>query len=131
MRLSPRPYATALLRALTAPDADAAAILRRFARLLMKRRDTRLLPSIIRAFEKLYDAKTGILSVTAVTPEPLSAEAQAHLRTRIEDALSAEVWLRSTADTALLAGAVFTIGDQRIDASVRGHLESIRKAIRH
>lgn len=131
MRLTARQYAEGLLGALAASDArDHEGILTRFAVLLRARRATKLFGAIRRAFDRLADVAQGKTTVTATTAEPLDGESQAHLNAAIARALDRPVAVRFQHDPQLLAGAVFQIGDERIDASAHGLLQGLRSTLR-
>jgi F-type H+-transporting ATPase subunit delta len=70
------------------------------------------------------------LEVELTTAVPVAAEEADRLRDRIAEASGKDVTLRRRVDPAVVGGIVLRIGDQLIDASVRGRLDGLRLALR-
>jgi F-type H+-transporting ATPase subunit delta len=70
------------------------------------------------------------LEVELTTAIPVGADEADRLRDRIAEASGKDVTLRRRVDPAVLGGIVLRIGDQLIDASVRGRLDGLRLALR-
>jgi F-type H+-transporting ATPase subunit delta len=70
------------------------------------------------------------LEVELTTAVPVTAEEADRLRSRIAEASGKDVTLRRRVDPAVIGGIVLRIGDQLIDASVRGRLDGLRLALR-
>ena len=63
------------------------------------------------------------------TAEPLDATAQAGLATKLSAFVGRQVQMETQVDPAIIGGVVARIGDQLIDGSVRGRLESLRRRL--
>lgn len=70
------------------------------------------------------------LEVELTTAVPVSADEADRLRDRLAEASGKDVTLRRRVDPAVVGGIVLRIGDQLIDASVRGRLDGLRLALR-
>jgi len=87
------------------------------------------LPEIADLFETLRSAQEGVKDATIYSAFPLD-EAQrkaliADLEARFKTRLTAEV----VVDQSLIGGVKIVVGDQVLDTSVRGKLESLRLAL--
>jgi ATP synthase F1 delta subunit len=71
-----------------------------------------------------------LLSVELTTAVPVGDDEADRLRGRIAEASGKDVTLRRRVDPAVVGGIVLRIGDQLIDASVRGRLDGLRLALR-
>jgi len=67
--------------------------------------------------------------VVVRTARPLSPEIQDKLRARLAEALGREVVLREEAAPELLAGVELMISGRRLDASLRGRLQRLGRAL--
>jgi F-type H+-transporting ATPase subunit delta len=70
------------------------------------------------------------LEVELTTAVPVGADEADRLRGRIAEASGKDVTLRRRVDPSVVGGIVLRIGDQLIDASVRGRLDGLRLALR-
>jgi F-type H+-transporting ATPase subunit delta len=70
------------------------------------------------------------LEVELTTAVPVTTDEADRLRDRIAEASGKDVTLRRRVDPAVVGGLVLRIGDQLIDASVRGRLDGLRLALR-
>jgi F-type H+-transporting ATPase subunit delta len=70
------------------------------------------------------------LEVALTTAVPVGSDEADRLRDRLAEASGKDVTLRRRVDPAVLGGIVLRIGDQLIDASVRGRLDGLRLALR-
>ena len=70
------------------------------------------------------------LEVELTTAVPVDDDEADRLRDRIAEASGKDVTLRRRVDPAVVGGLVLRIGDQLIDASVRGRLDGLRLALR-
>lgn len=115
------------LLALCLPDAPPL-LMHFFAVLISKRRASEAL-RIVDAFrvrvERARDIRTAVVS-SAV---PLTAEEQEAIRARLEVRSGARVRLSLSVDPALIGGLVVQMGDRRIDLSVRGRFDDLRRRL--
>lgn len=89
-----------------------------------------LLPFIIKKFRELAVAHAGITAVQATFALAPNPQALDQLKQRLE-ATYGPIALTTTEDPSLIAGAVFQVGDTRIDASLKGRLARLRHATQH
>ncbi len=94
--------------------------------LMIRRGRFEQLPAVIREFRRLYRLREGIVEATVTSTSALdAAEAQA-LQSRLEAMTGKRIELTREVDSDLLGGLQVRVGDQLIDASVRGRLERLR-----
>jgi len=104
-------------------------LVRNFVLLLADKGRSGQLEEIAREFERLVAAHEGTVHVELTTAVELSdAETQALLK-RIEEASGHKVEASRSVDPALIGGIVMQIGSHRLDASVRGRLERLRREL--
>lgn len=110
--------------------ADAAAEGRNLAKLLVRKRRTRLADQIRDAFRARLNIERGVAEAVVTTAVPLSDDARAAVEAAVRGYTNAAtVELTETVDTAILGGAVVRIGDRIIDGSVRTRLNSLRRSV--
>jgi F-type H+-transporting ATPase subunit delta len=108
---------------------DADELFRNFLRLLTENGRVAEIEEIGREFERLCAAEAGVLNVQLMTAVELSDdEAEAIVR-QIEGASGRTVEATRNVDPALVGGVVLEVGSMRLDASVRGRLERLRKEL--
>ena len=109
--------------------ADAADEGRNLAKLLVRKRRTRLAEHIRDAFRTRLNSERGIAAAVVTTAVPLSDDARASVEAAVRGYTNADtVQLTEAVDSAILGGAVLRIGDRIIDGSVRTRLNSLRRA---
>jgi F-type H+-transporting ATPase subunit delta len=99
---------------------------RNLARLLAQRGRFETLPAIAAEYHRLLNRKRGIVEAVVTSAQPLTSDETAALRARVESMTGAGVELRSEIDESLIGGLTVRVGDQLLDASVRGRLERLR-----
>ena len=97
--------------------------------LLIDKRRITLLAAIEEEFSKLSNEAQGILIADVTTAEPASADQQQKIADRLADLTGKQVKLRLHEDEKLIGGVVVKIGDRRIDGSVAGRLETLKKEL--
>jgi F-type H+-transporting ATPase subunit delta len=95
-------------------------------RLLARRGRIDILPAVAAHFGRLLDESRGIVAATVSSAVPLDDDEEAAVRSRVEAMTGHEVRLSTEVDPDLIGGLVVRVGDQWIDASVRGRLERLR-----
>lgn len=98
-------------------------------RLLVRHGRAGLLPKLSSAYYAALEKMGGPVYVLVRTAQPLSPELQERLRARLEEALGREVALEEELRPELLAGVELVISGRRLDASLRGRLERLRRAL--
>ncbi|MDR0736038.1 MAG: F0F1 ATP synthase subunit delta [Zoogloeaceae bacterium] len=110
---------------------DDDATLGNFIRILAENERLALLPEIAALFEANKSAEEGIKEVVIQTAFPLSEadlkalvlQLEAHFKTRLAPAV--------VVDAELVGGVRVVVGDQVLDASVRGKLETLSVALKN
>jgi F-type H+-transporting ATPase subunit delta len=95
------------------------------ARLLVENKRLNLLPEIIALFEALKAEQGGELAAHITSAFPLDAGQMAGLVARLEGKFGRKVNATQSQDEALIGGVVIQVGDEVMDASVRGGLEAL------
>ena len=122
-QLDPRARASALEDVLSGGEE----LLRNFLLVLVDKGRTGSLEEIAREFERLIAEHEGVIHAELTTAVELSdQEAQALLR-QIQEASGRKVEATRTVDPGLIGGIVLQVGSHRLDASVRGRLERLRR----
>lgn len=101
----------------------------RLLHILCERRKMNLLPLIVAEFKQLLLAKHNIMQGTLYTAETIDDGAVDKIKERLRNKLGKRVDLTVQVDKSLIGGYVLRIGDQVIDGSLKGRLQSIEKAL--
>ena len=109
--------------------ADAEELLRNFLLVLVDKGRTGQLEEIAREFERLVAEHEGIVHAELTTAIELSDAEANDLLSRIEDSTGRKVEATRKVDPDLIGGIVLQIGSHRLDASVRGRLERLRREL--
>jgi F-type H+-transporting ATPase subunit delta len=124
-QLDPRARAAALKELL----ADGEELLRNFLLVLVDKGRTGQLEEIAREFERLVARHEGIIHAELTTAIELSDEEARNLLARIEESTGRKVEATRKVDPGLIGGIVLQIGSHRLDASVRGRIERLRREL--
>ena len=124
-QLDPRARAAALRDVL----ADADEFVRNFLLLLADKGRSARLEEIAREFERLVAEEEGIISAELTTAVELSDENERELLAEIERATGRKVEATRRVDPELIGGIVLQVGSHRLDASIRGRLERLRREL--
>ena len=100
-----------------------------FLMLLVDKRRFALLEAITEDYQMLSNQARGILIADVTTAEPASAEQQDKIREKLAQVTGKKVELRLHENKGLIGGVVVKIGDRRIDGSVAGRLETLKKEL--
>jgi F-type H+-transporting ATPase subunit delta len=127
MKLSSRQYAEALLDVTHgASESDTRAVIKRLRELLRRNRAEKLWPAIIASYTRIQRERSGHILVRMETAHD---HPEAQIRAALSERLGAEVDLELSARAELIGGAVITVGDTRIDGSVRTQLDLLRRTL--
>ena len=102
-------------------------ILRNFLLLLADKGRSGQLEEIARELERLVAAEEGLVRAELTTAIELSDEQARELLGQVEEASGRKVEATRRVDPDLIGGIVLQVGSHRLDASVRGHLERLRR----
>jgi len=109
--------------------ADADELVRNFLRLTAEKGRIGEIDEIAREFERLVAAEERRLSVQVTTAYDLSDDEAQQIVKQIEDASGRKVEATRNVDPSLIGGLVLQAGSLRVDASVRGRLERLRREL--
>jgi F-type H+-transporting ATPase subunit delta len=102
---------------------------RRLVALLAERRRLDLLPEIASEYNELLKRQRGIVTAIVTSAAPLTKDESEALEERLRKMTGATVELQPRIDEGLIGGLTVRIGDQLLDASVRGRLERLREQL--
>jgi F-type H+-transporting ATPase subunit delta len=115
--------------ALAAVLGEADEILRNFLRVVTEKGRAGQIEEIAREFRALYAEQQRILNVELTTAFELSEEEAGSIVRQIEQASGRTVEATRSVDPKLIGGIVLTAGSLRVDSSVRGRLERLRREL--
>jgi len=104
-------------------------LVRNFLRLLAEKERVSVLEEIAHEFEALVAAGEKRLRVVVTTAQELSGEEASSLVAKIEAATGRPVEARHRVDPSLIGGLVVQAGSLRLDTSIRGRIENLRKEL--
>jgi F-type H+-transporting ATPase subunit delta len=104
-------------------------LLRNFMLVLVDKNRAGQLEEIAREFERLAAEHEGIVHAELTTAVELSDAEAKKLMEQIEQASGQKVEATRNVDTDLIGGMILQVGSRRLDASVRGRLERLRREL--
>ena len=110
-------------------SADSDAILANFVRTLAENRRLALLPEISRLFELAKSQEEGVQEAVVYSAFPIDDAQVAALLQQLEPRFGTRLTARVEVDPSLMGGVRVTVGDQMLDASVRGKLDAMAVAL--
>lgn len=129
---SPRVTAAQLVQLLQeSAGLDAAAEQVNFLRVLVDNDRAQVLPEIASLFDGLKNAHEGIKDAQVASAFPIDDAALVRLTADIEAHFKSKVRVTVTVDPALIGGVRIAVGDEVIDASVRGKLATMAAALQN
>ena len=102
-----------------------------FVRLVAVKGRAAELPRIQEELQALVDAAAGRLAVELTTAYELPDDEAVAIVRKIEQASGRTVEATRKVDSSLIGGIVLQAGSLRVDASVRGRLERLRRELVH
>jgi F-type H+-transporting ATPase subunit delta len=84
------------------------------------------LPQIAAEFSRLVNRRNNVVEAVVTSAAPLTAGESDAIGARVRAMTGSGVTLRTEVDPGLIGGLTVRIGDQLLDASVRGRLERLR-----
>jgi len=109
--------------------ADSDELVRNFLRVIAARGRGGQIEEIVREFDALYAAEEKVLNVELTTAYDLSDEDAREIVGQIEKASSRTVEAKRSVDPDLIGGIVLKAGSLRVDSSVRGRLNRLRREL--
>ena len=104
-------------------------IIRNFVRLVASKGRGRQLRAIAEEFEAIVDREQGRLKVELTTAYALDEDEARSIVGRIEQASGRTVEASRSVDPDLIGGMILQAGSLRVDASVRGRLDRLRREL--
>lgn len=104
-------------------------LLKRFLNLLIQKNRIGQLPEITKSFGILADEAQGVENVQVRVARPLSKDQQSLLRRQLEALIGRDVDLVVDEDPSLIGGMIVNAGSRVYDASVKGHLQRLRREL--
>jgi F-type H+-transporting ATPase subunit delta len=100
-----------------------------FIRLVTGNGREEYLDAICRHFIRLYKAEKGIKIARIETARPLTKDQRQDMVSIITGAFNADIELDEEVNKELIGGFVLRVEDQRLDSSVKGKLDRIKKQL--
>ena len=101
----------------------------RLVRLLVQRSRLDMLPAVAGQYQRLLNRQRGVVEALVTSAAPLNPNESEALRAKLAGMTGAQVALEERVDAGLIGGLTVRVGDQLIDASVRGRLERLRNQL--
>jgi len=98
--------------------------------MLLERKRIEVVPALAEAFADLVREAKGIERAEVRTAVALAPDEEQMVTRWLEARTGRRVEIESHVDPEIIGGVVARVGDQLIDASVRGRLEALRKRLK-
>ena len=102
-----------------------------FVQVLVESDRARFLPEISQMFSQLKDAFDGVKDAVVTSAFPIDDAAMARLQADVEAHFQSKVRITLQIDPELIGGVRIAVGDEVIDASVRGKLAAMAAALQN
>ena len=97
-----------------------------FIKILCEKKITHMFFDCVKQYEKLYNKKNNIESVTVITATAMSSSLKEKLVLKIEKDLRKKVSVEYKTDKSLIGGIIVRTENSQTDASVRARLEDVK-----
>lgn len=104
---------------------------RNFVRVLAENERLAVLPQIAQHYDVLHNRQAGVLDAHVASAFPLSDVQVFEIRSTLEQKYGRRVQVTVDVDPGLIGGVSIRIGDEVMDASVRGKLAQLAAALSH
>lgn len=125
MKITPKKYAQALAGSLEASE-DPKQIIQNFLKLLRRRKQSRLLPKVLQAFEQEWASRRGIVKCRVSYPEKFP-DSVAELGRRLSEKLGKKLEITESPSPNLIGGFRVQVEDTLIDASIEAWLRALNR----
>ena len=109
--------------------ADSDELVRNFLRVVAARGRGGQIEEIVREFDALYAAEEQVLNVELATAYELSDDDAREIISQIEKSSGRTVEAKRSVEPDLIGGIVLKAGSLRVDSSVRGRLNRLRREL--
>ncbi|HRH80834.1 MAG TPA: F0F1 ATP synthase subunit delta [Thiobacillaceae bacterium] len=99
-------------------------------RMLVENKRLVVLPEMARLFEDMKARQEGLLEAHVTTAFELSGEQLSALVGRLEQKFARKVTATQSVDPELIGGVIIAVGDEVMDASVRGKLSEMAATLK-
>lgn len=123
MKISSKKYAQALIAALE-NAADPRPMIKNFLVLLRRKKQLKLLPKILQAFEELWNHSHGIVKMEVSCPQKFESSLQV-LEKSMEGATGKKMIFKQKIDDSLIGGFRIRSGDTLMDSSLKSRLKML------
>lgn len=100
-------------------------------KILCEKRSSRLLPDILKEYEKLNDEKFGILRVEAVSARPMTKEQISSLKEKLEKEKNKTVVITNTVNPEILGGLKLRFSGIQLDGSLKTRLDKLEASLKN
>jgi F-type H+-transporting ATPase subunit delta len=100
-----------------------------FVRLVTDNHREEIVLDIALNYQTIYRQKKNISIVNLISAVPMSNNALEKIRKQVQQQTNGQVEFKTHTDSSLGGGFIFQLNDMRIDASVKGQLEKIRRKL--
>jgi F-type H+-transporting ATPase subunit delta len=109
--------------------ADTGRLARNLTMLLLTRGRLELAPQIADHYRRMLNEHRGIATAEVTSAVPLDAGEVRAVERKLSEMTGRRVVAEASVDPSILGGIVARVGDQLIDASVKGRLEALRRRL--
>ncbi len=127
----PRLEASQLSRLVEEVAGDLTKEQRNFVDILVENERLQVLPEIRDLFNTLKNAREGVLEAHIASAFPLDDAMIASLKSDLETRFNSKLLIKVAVDPELIGGVSIAVGDEVIDASIRGKLASMASALKN
>lgn len=131
MKISPTQYATTLYELTQDKNkSEVDSVAKKFIEMLAKNNQLKIAGKIIEKFSGIYNQKNGIVEAGVVSREVLNNELSNKVSNYVSNKYKAkEVVIKNKIDENIKGGIIIKIGDEILDASVAGRLNSLKNIL--
>ena len=102
----------------------------RFIELVVNKKRADLFHFIATAFQHRYEMKNHMISAHLTVASPISSDIQRRMQTLLTKRTNSDVHINVKINPALQAGFILEYNDYRMDASLRGQFEHLRRKLK-
>lgn len=125
MKISSKKYAQALIAAFENAD-DPKPAIKNLLNLLRRKKQSKLLPKILQAFEELWNQTHGIVKMEVSCPQKFESSLQV-LEKSLTEKTGKKMIFKQKIDDSLIGGFRIRSGDTLIDSSLKSRLKMLER----